>query len=76
MNDPRPIETAPKDGTAILVYDLDIGWTEAQWSVGNRWGEECWHPTRSWEADGSSTLYPTHWLPLPVTPTSDKRTAQ
>ena len=60
----QPIETAPKDGPHIL------GWRQA-WSVPRscHWSDysQCWY------ADGKKTerpdFWPTHWLPMPKTPT-------
>lgn len=55
------IETAPKDGTRILVCRADrfpkntyvARWHEDVWSIG---------PLGEWRA------YPTHWMPLPEGP--------
>ena len=68
----RPIETAPKDGTAILVTD-GIDAAVARWGYGNLWKFE---PKR-WiygESQGEYNVYqefdsPTHWMPRPELPT-------
>ncbi len=61
----QPIETAPKDGTEVLVYvprrlgavvSLAINVTGKQW-----WGR------------GFGDLQPTHWMPF-VAPTNPKET--
>ena len=57
----QPIETAPKDGPRVLVYDpgwnggvINIArWWEGQYRVGDLPGVE---------------TYPTHWMPLPAAP--------
>ncbi len=57
----QPIETAPKDGTEVLVWDgygVKIAW---------------WEPYRRttggvWFYDGDNYTWPTHWMPLPEEP--------
>jgi hypothetical protein len=71
----QPIATAPKDGTPILIYVPDHGWTQpilmASWSSDER------HPQHNcWEIWCGSGRYsgdikpehPTHWMPLPERP--------
>lgn len=63
---PRPIATAPKDGTRILCWvpyhrsaKLSGGWHDAAWS----------HYHQDFAADiNGFTSSPTHWLPLPEAP--------
>ena len=67
-----PIETAPKDGTRVLL----TGWWEDDPTSGHRWTcdgfwddlTEEWfeHPDRV-PTDGA-LVPPTHWLPLPPPP--------
>lgn len=64
---PKPIDTAPKDGTTILVWNY-YGWSLKYWvthvnSQYSRW-ETCYQT----EYDGSTEPDPTHWLPLPGPP--------
>lgn len=51
----RPIETAPKDGTELLIFDPVDGPARAHWS------------THNWYA-GTYVAAPTHWMPLPAPP--------
>ncbi len=56
----RPIETAPKDGTTILVGRWDDGMPmiySDHWSGAG----ECW-------CDSSPSFQPTHWVPLDTLP--------
>ncbi len=63
----RPIETAPRDGTVILLYDNVP--VVGQW-VRHRAYAHCW----AWmmkplpKADLLIALEPTHWMPLPTAP--------
>lgn len=56
-----PIESAPKDGTSVLV--VQQGWIEIRnwYSLGNGLGDNC-----GWMGEGK--MEPTHWLPLPEPP--------
>ena len=74
----RPIGSAPKDGSHILVADFSIGAIGFGWWYGKRepvamqtvahyWaapGEEGWYA--SVDSVGESPLHVTHWQPLPV----------
>lgn len=57
----QPIETAPKDGTSILVTDgFDV--CDAYFRGGDWWQYQCgddWY---------STSINPTHWMPLPDAP--------
>lgn len=65
----QPIETAPKDGTPILV--CRVGY-QAQQVAAVYWD---WTFSRRypWQfltiADGHAKGWPTHWMPLPPPPT-------
>jgi hypothetical protein len=66
MSDWRPIGTAPKDGTKILLWDA-------------RYDGVCsgyWHPEfNGWRASGTEEMMHwcdmTHWRPQPPGPTQD-----
>ena len=65
----QPIETAPKDGTWILVYKPFnlYGFDDSKWFVDKyivRWADECWNISME-----DKVAYPTHWMPLPKPPT-------
>jgi hypothetical protein len=67
MTEWQPIETAPQDGTAILLTDARVlDWTQvAYWDDrnGDPWG---------WARDDCDTRWHremfTHWMPLPGAP--------
>lgn len=74
----RPIETAPKDGTRIIVgkaVDGDMWWaSSAYW-----FHEPCPHQPRckpgthqGWTNGADTLAPPTHWMPLPPPPKEDK----
>ena len=53
----QPIETAPKDGTAILIREARCSGIAVQYFAG-------------WKYENGSICYlePTHWMPLPPPP--------
>jgi hypothetical protein len=58
----QPIETAPRDGTWILV---------GQWIIhdgGPFWNECVSWWTKSWGFNGNKVAAATHWMPLPKPP--------
>lgn len=53
----QPIETAPRDGTRILIYSPRIGIESGEW-------HQRMHP-RGWAAGSTDRpRAPTHWMPL------------
>jgi len=75
----QPIETAPKDGTSILVFGK-FGADIARWnkdpSVWDRDVDACW---TVFEPDDYfyaihllDEFEPTHWMPLPEPPNETK----
>jgi len=68
MSNWQPIDTAPKDGTQILLHLADGQCICAEWCVleGDVAGWETWH-----YPDGTITFLAqraTHWMPLPEPP--------
>lgn len=63
----QPIETAPKDGTEILLFSItDIGlcyWRDDNVMTGWTWGL------------GKAFRLPSHWMPLPAKPVLTKPTS-
>ncbi len=73
----RSIETAPKDGTRILLF-YPVFKHQVQFSIAGHWSEDICasRPKPYWSPDGAA-LYgmatvrvskPTHWCPLPKPP--------
>jgi hypothetical protein len=69
----QPIETAPKDGTRILVVDCGFvqiaRWDEEFDNYNDRQGVPAWATFAC--DDGFYSEYaenPTHWMPLPEPP--------
>lgn len=57
----QPIATAPKDGTAILLWKANRAIVEGWWSNGGSFAMPHWStPTNLWQ--------PTHWMPKPPAP--------
>lgn len=68
----QPIETAPKDGTPILVWDESMGYYNAH-SHGQddrRYAIGYWRTKsgKGWGNRNTSRPEPTHWQPLPDPP--------
>jgi hypothetical protein len=62
MTDWQPIETAPKDGTHILIYDAYGECSVVYWFTYDN-GNDC-----GWTYDGGDRFDPSHWMPLPDPP--------
>lgn len=65
----QPIETAPKDGTRILVIN-DRGIFVASWSEEgpDNCLDDFWHVTNGKYWMDLRGMLPTHWMPLPSGP--------
>ena len=58
----QPIETAPKDGSEMLVWEMFGGWFVAKWSLKRK----IW--VSVWSCMEFDEIEPTHWMPLPDQP--------
>ena len=71
MADWQPIETAPKDGTRILLWDTDEV-VIAKWDDISMGGAEGWQIAVVNMLSGlkhyEAAFNPTHWMPLPEPP--------
>lgn len=68
MSEWQPIETAPRDGTVILVY-RPLGRKNS--TYGGRVGIDAFGTVSSYPQEWSQSLRfakPTHWMPLPEPP--------
>lgn len=65
MNDWRPIATAPKDGTLVLVRGL-----KSEIVATAKYDASYARPWCDWDWDDPLPYYeePTHWMPLPDPP--------
>lgn len=73
----KPIETAPKDGTRILMWDAEFTeWKIVQWDIGEPsilCGDEKYWVTDSEgpNPDNHIVENPKYWMPLPAAPEND-----
>lgn len=63
----QPIETAPKDGTNILVFGYG-DMTVVHWNIYGLY----WNLSESGAYAENGEWQPTHWMPLPPPPATDK----
>jgi len=65
----RPIESAPRDGTCVLVCHAgSVG--EARYIEDEGWWWAGAYPT---DACGPDSIRPTHWMPLPEPPQPEQK---
>lgn len=55
----RPIDTAPKDGTEVLIYSPMVGTLIAKWN------DDIWVDALV-QFNGSCPVRPTLWMPVPM----------
>ena len=63
----RPIETAPKDGTLVIVGAPGYASVSARWGWESPWIDGWWCDGHRSDAVGPE-FTPTHWMPLPPPP--------
>ena len=66
----QPIDTAPKDGTDLLLFcreDYRPAGQLCEYMEVGSWGLS-YFDVMSWISDAASPLTPTHWMPLPGAP--------
>ena len=80
MNEWQPIETAPKDGSAVLLcWATDADGKAVNWfedlstadvfvQVASWWGDEGWVVYCDMVQEPRLHFVPTHWMPLPLPP--------
>jgi hypothetical protein len=72
MNDWQPIETAPKDGTTIILW-LGSSWNSVAYAYWfepfGTWVRDGFEPLPDDEWFGIGALIPTHWMSAPGAPT-------
>ena len=67
MSEWQPIETAPKDGTEVLVWSEHGGVESAYWEAGC-YGHSGWTIYQIRTEIAEPDFPPTHWMPLPEPP--------
>lgn len=84
MSEWQPIETAPKDGTPILLYwphypdeEKGVVWLGA-WKVNDRLAKGYFSDSCEWDDfEMAEPRYaPSHWQPLPPPPKDEPRAVQ
>lgn len=63
----QPIETAPKDGTEVILYVADFDSVTTGW-YSSRTGLWPRHDEFTEDGDACNIGLPTHWMPLPEPP--------
>lgn len=70
MSEWQPIETAPKDGTEVLLFFVsDVPWQASSKGICiGFWGDDGSNAWYAFESDSNALGNPTHWMPLPPPP--------
>lgn len=71
MSEWQPIETAPKDGTSILVWRRNQVLV-AHWDIDKyaKTPRPYWGAFDVWNKTSNRLTPPTHWMPMPRPPVS------
>ena len=64
----QPIETAPKDGTVVLIFQQDRSNFGGRGIAAGRFMEPPWDGWWGTCGDSIICMRPTHWQPLPEPP--------
>lgn len=64
----QPIETAPKDGTVVLIHDPDDAPYTGIVTIGLFDGEKWNGCDHGYHMNAGIIVAPTHWMPLPSPP--------
>lgn len=70
----QPIETVPRNGSLVLLFDEREGVTAGSWLLGDD-GELCdegWVYCRELFRPQDELFNPSHWMPLPAPPASER----
>ena len=68
----QPIETAPKDGTYVILVDCDLV-TIGKWMNSDALRDEAWVGFDSIQSlHKTCVMAPTHWMPLPSPPGTEE----
>lgn len=59
----QPIETAPRDGTTVLLYAPGWDSPKTGWTYGKDDWQDC-----PYSRSGDESYQPTNWMPLPAAP--------
>jgi hypothetical protein len=62
----QPIETAPKDGTPVLLFGKFTSLSGAEGGYIGQWFQG--YSDRGWWVVSALPFFPTHWMPLPEPP--------
>ncbi len=71
MSEWQPIETAPKDGTRVMLFRAGRkiclgGYVTPSWAL----------TLEGWKNSHGNFFEPTHWMPLPLPPTNSTPTKE
>lgn len=69
MSEWQPIETAPKDGSPVLLGSEGGGWVEQGYYEADTPSRGGWYMTNThWTDATDGEIHPSAWMPLPSPP--------